>query len=275
MRGVLPVAVHGALGRMGTTVTRLVIEAQDLQLTGASEKEGHPDLGCDVGEKLGLGRRGVKLSSRLKEVIGKAKVVIDFTSPAATLALARVAAPAGKAMVIGTTGWKEEERKRLIGILSPVPAVLASNMSVGMNLLFRMVGEFARALGPGYDLEIVEAHHRRKKDAPSGTALELARQLAAATGRKLKDVVLYGRQGMTGERDPQTICIHAVRGGDTVGDHTVLFCGPGERVELRHRAESRATFAQGSLRAARFAATAKPGLYTMQDVLAFGGELQG
>ncbi len=256
-------AVSGAAGAMGLRVIALIASAPDMELAAAVDRPDHPDLGRDAGLLARVGELGVPLAA---ELTGKPDVAIDFSAPAATLALARRCADLGVPLLIGTTGLPAEARAEIEdAVARRIPVLVAANMSLGINLLLRLVETAARAL-PGYDVEIVEAHHRRKKDAPSGTAKELARRLLEALGRG-EEALLYGREGMVGARTGEEIAIHAVRGGDIVGDHTVLFAGDGERIELTHRATSRDVFAGGALRAARFLATQQPGLYSMQDVL--------
>ncbi len=266
----IKIIVTGACGRMGRRIARMVIEQEDVELAGVVERKDHPSLGKDMGEILGLGSIGVVLEDDLKKVVDKGKVIIDFTYPEATLGHLKLAGEQHKAMVIGTTGFGEDQISELKSLAKNLPCVFSPNMSVGVNLLFEIAGQVAEVLGNDYDMEIVEAHHRHKKDAPSGTAKKLAEILAKARGQNLEKVAVYGRRGITGERAKETIGIHAVRGGDIVGDHTVIFAGPAERIELVHRAHSRDTFARGAVRAARFAAKALPGLYSMRDVLKKG-----
>ncbi len=263
----IKIIVTGACGRMGKRIAEMIIEQKDMELAGAVEREEHPSLGRDIGEILGRGQTGVLLQDDLKKVIDRGEVIIDFTHPEATLGHLKLAGEHHKAIVIGTTGFGEERLAEVRDLAKNIPCVLSPNMSVGVNLLFKIAGQAARVLGDDYDIEIVEAHHRHKKDAPSGTAKKLAEILAEAVGRDLPEVAIYGRQGITGERPKESIGIHAVRGGDIVGDHTVIFAGPGERIELTHRAHSRDVFVWGAIRAARFLATASPGLYSMQDIL--------
>jgi len=261
------VIVAGAAGRMGGLIMRAVLDSPELTLAGAFERPGHPETGRDAGLAAGLGETGLQLADSLDAVLDAGDVVIDFTAPVATLANLEKAARSGKAMVIGTTGLSPEQVDRLGELAAGTRVVFAPNMSVGVNLLFRIVGDVARILGPGFDLEIVEAHHRLKKDAPSGTAMKLAEVLARATGRNLKDCAVYGREGMVGQRRDDEIAVLAVRAGDIVGDHTVTFGGIGERIEITHRAHSRETFARGAARAAGWIVSQAPGLYDMQDVL--------
>ncbi len=263
----IKIIVSGAGGRMGKMIIACAEDEEGIEITGAVDRPGHPDLGSDAGELSGRGKIGVLLVDDLSGVIGEGDVVIDFSSPVSSLANAGVAAKYRKSLVVGTTGFLPEEEKRLEESVRGIACVFSPNMSVGVNLFFKLVEEVAGKLGDEYDIEIVEAHHRLKKDAPSGTAMELARCAAAGRRRNLTDIAVYGREGMVGERPRGQIGIHAVRAGDIVGDHTIIFSTPGERMELIHRAHSRNTFARGSLRAARFVVAAPPGLYSMQDVL--------
>ena len=261
------VIVCGISGRMGGRLARLVSESEDLALVGGTERAGHAAIGEDVSGVLGGKATGLKVTDDLSRIIERGDVVIDFTAPAATLETARICAEVGRAMVVGTTGWSGEQRSQFEEAVRTIPCVFAPNYSVGVNVLFRLVEEAARILGDEYDVEIVEAHHRFKKDAPSGTALGLAEAAARGLNRNLNEVAVYGRAGMVGERRREEIGIHAIRAGDIVGQHTVLFGGIGEQVELAHKAQSRDTFAQGALRAARFVVKKPPGLYDMRDVL--------
>lgn len=261
------VVVCGVAGRMGKRLASLVLESDDLELAGGTEMPGHPAIGRDIGELIGAPALGLAVSDSLAAVVDKAQVVIAFTLPEATLADAAVCAAQGKAMVVGTTGFTEEQQTEFKRRVRPIPCVFAPNYSTAMNLLFKLVEEAALILGDEYDVEVVEAHHRFKVDAPSGTALRLAEKAAEGLGRNLDEVAVHGRQGIVGARTRKEIGIHALRAGDLVGDHTVLFGAPGECLELRHRATSRDAFAQGALRAARFVAGAEPKLYSMWDVL--------
>ena len=262
----MKVAINGAAGAMGKRLIALLRETDDLQLVAALDRQDHPDLGKDAGLLAGGEPLGVMLSDELS---AHPDVLVDFSAPEATVARAAECAEKGVAVVIGTTGLTAEQRDRIERqVAAKVPVLLAPNMSLGVNVLFGLVERVARALGDGYDIEIVEAHHRRKKDAPSGTALELGRRIARALDRDPEAVLCYGRQGPVGARKPEEIAIHAVRGGDIVGDHTVVFAAEGERLELTHRASSRDVFAHGALRAARFLAGKPPGLYSMAHVLA-------
>ncbi|HID12191.1 MAG TPA: 4-hydroxy-tetrahydrodipicolinate reductase [Candidatus Latescibacteria bacterium] len=263
----IQVIVQGAAGRMGSCIARLVLEAEDLKLAGATERPGHPAVGRDVGEVLGVGKAGVEVGDNLRDVVKAGEVVVNFTTPEATVEAARICGERGRAMVVGTTGLSQEQLEAFRDAVTPIPCVFSPNFSVGVNVLFRIAEEVARILGPGYDVEIVEAHHRFKKDAPSGTAKRLAQAVAKGLGRDWEQAAVYGREGMVGERRPEEIGVHAIRAGDIVGEHIVLFGGMGERVELVHRASSREAFAQGALRAVRFVVGAEPGLYDMGDVL--------
>jgi len=260
------VIVNGAAGRMGRAIIALAGEDPELEIVGAIGASGHPDLGKDAGSTAGVSPLGVAITSDLGQVIADGDVVIDFSQKRSTLDCVEVASGARKAVVIGTTGLAEEEIARVKKAAEKIPVVLSPNMSIGVNVLFKIAEETAKKL-KGYDVEIIEVHHNKKKDAPSGTAGKLAQVIANATGRDISRDAVYGRKGMVGERKPSEIGIHAARAGDIVGEHTAIFAGPGERVELTHRAHSRNTFASGALRAARFAAAAQPGFYTMADVL--------
>ncbi|HEA46973.1 MAG TPA: 4-hydroxy-tetrahydrodipicolinate reductase [bacterium] len=259
--------VSGACGRMGSSIIGTIVNDEEIKLVGALERKGHPNFGKDAGEVNGLGRLGVLISDDLEHIIDEGEVLIEFTDPDTTLNHLRIAIEHNKAMVIGTTGFGDEQLKEIKEIAAQIPCVMAPNMSVGVNLLFKLAKDIAPVLGNDYDIEIVEAHHRKKKDAPSGTAIKIAEILAKALGRSLKEIGVYGRKGTTGERTKKEIGIHAVRAGDIVGEHTITFAGTGERLEITHRAHSRDTFAQGAMRAVKFVIKAKKGLYDMQDVL--------
>ncbi len=253
------VAIIGAAGRMGRELCNAALEADDIVLAGGTVEPGAPELGADLGELCGRGRAGV---SAAEDPPDEAEVLIEFTTPEATVEHLSYRRP----LVIGTTGLSDEQRARVEEAAHRVPIVLAPNMSVGVNLLREVVRELSRKLGSGFDIEVVEAHHRGKKDAPSGTALLLSR--AAAEGRRqdLAEVAVYGREGVAPRKEGE-IGVHAVRGGAVVGEHRVLFYSEAEEVEVAHRALSRRTFAEGALRAARFVLRAQPGLYSMRDVL--------
>jgi 4-hydroxy-tetrahydrodipicolinate reductase len=259
--------VSGAAGRMGGRIIHMLEEAQGITLTGALEQPASSQLGKDVGEVTGLPKKGIPVSGSLAEVLPQGDVLIEFTYPEPTLEHLKEVAAAGKAMVIGTTGLNPQQLGELKGLAEKTRVVFAPNMSVGVNLMFNVVENIARVLNDGYDVEIVEAHHRLKKDAPSGTALKLAQVIAQALGRDLEKVGVYGRKGITGERTKDEIGIMTVRAGDIVGEHTVTFCGIGERLEVIHRAHNRDNFARGAVRAAQWIVAQSPGLYDMQDVL--------
>lgn len=262
----LRIAVAGSGGRMGRTLVEAVLGAPDMRLAAALEQAGHSLVGRDAGECCGT-PCAVPIVANLDDALPGADCLIDFTRPVGTMEHLRACERHGVALVIGTTGFSLEQRRAVEDAAQRIPIVLAPNMSVGVNLVFKLVDAAARVLSEGYDVEIIEAHHRHKIDAPSGTALRLGEVAARATGRELADCAVYGRHGVTGERDAQTIGFATVRGGDIVGDHTVMFAGPGERVEIVHKAASRAPYAEGALRAARFLARRKSGLFDMQDVL--------
>ncbi len=260
----LRIGINGAAGRMGRRLVALVSAAEDMNLVRALEREGHESIGKDAGELAGAGNLGVAITTTLE---AGADVLIDFSSPESTVARAQDCAKLRTALVVGTTGLSPQQVSALKRSARAIPCVYAPNMSVGLNVLSGLVKAAAAALGPDYDVEVIEAHHRFKKDAPSGTALKLARDAADGLQRDLDEVAVYGRHGHTGERTASEIGLHAIRAGDIVGEHTVLFGALGEHVELRHSAHTRDTFARGALRAARFAAGKKPGMYSMEDVL--------
>ena len=263
----LEITLVGAAGRMGQRITAAIAEGEDTRLAGAVEAAGHPSLGRDAGLVAGIASLGVTISDNLPTEVEKCNVVIDFSLPECAVRTAGVCAEHGLPMVTGVTGLSSEQQDKLSRAAVKIPLVCAPNMSVGVNLMFKIVGQVARVLGDSFDVEIVETHHRFKQDAPSGTAKRLVEIIAEVLGRNLKRDVCYGRQGITGERDRRQIAVHALRAGDVVGEHTVVFGALGERFEVTHKAHSRDTFARGSLVAARFAANAEPGLYDMQDVL--------
>ena len=260
------VAVAGATGRMGQMLIQALYASGDCRLTGALERAGSPALGQDAGASTGWAS-GVCITADLEAGLQGAQALIDFTRPEATLEHLRVCQKKGVALVIGTTGFTDAQKARIAQAAQEIPIVFAPNMSVGFNVTFKLLEMAAKSLSTGYDIEIIEAHHRHKVDAPSGTALKMGEIIAAALGRNLKDCAVYERHGHTGERDPSTIGFATIRGGDIVGDHTALFAGTGERIEISHKSSSRAGYAQGALRAARFLAGRKNGLYDMFDVL--------
>ena len=263
--------IAGAGGRMGGRIVQLINETQDMTVVGAFEKADHPLVNKDLGESLGLGKMGLSIASDLKQVIDRGEVIIDFTFHTASMEHLRTAASCGKPIVIGSTGFTGEEMEEVKILCQSVPCVLAPSMSVGVNVLFKMVGDVARALGEGFDIEIFEVHHKMKKDAPSGTAMKLAQILAQARSQDLEKVAVYERKGIIGERKPEEIGIQTFRAGDIIGEHTVLFGGMGERIEITHRAHSRDTFVRGALRATRWIMGQKNGLYDMHDVLGLTG----
>ena len=263
---VLRVAVAGASGRMGRMLIEAIANADDLALAGALDVPGSAMLGQDAAGFLGR-TSGVAITSDLRAGLANAQVLIDFTRPEGTLAHLAVCRELGVKMVIGTTGFSDAQRAEIAAQAEHLAIVMAPNMSIGVNVVLKLLDSAARALAQGYDIEVIEAHHRHKVDAPSGTALKMGEVLAAALGRDLKDCAVYAREGITGERDPSTIGFTAIRGGDMVGDHTVLFAGTGERIEITHRSTSRANYTQGSLRAARFVAGRARGLFGMNEVL--------
>lgn len=262
----LPIAVAGASGRMGRMLVEAIVRAGDCRLAGALDIAGSPAIGQDAGAFLGQ-RTGVAVTSDLRQGLAAARVLIDFTRPEGTMAHLALCREMGLAAVVGTTGLSAEHKQQIAQIAQSIAIVLSPNMSAGVNVMLKLLDMAARALNEGYDIEIIEAHHRHKVDAPSGTALQMGEVVARALGRDLAQCAVYAREGITGERDPSTIGFASVRGGDIVGDHTVLFAGTGERIEITHRSASRATYAQGSLRAARFLADKQRGLFDMHDVL--------
>ncbi|MGH7233003.1 MAG: 4-hydroxy-tetrahydrodipicolinate reductase [Nitrospiraceae bacterium] len=263
----IKVVVAGAAGRMGGRLVALLKESAALKLTGAIERKGHVSIGEDAGEVAGCGRIGISIGDDFSAVIGQGEVTIDFSSPVATLEHLRIAAQHRRPMVVGTTGLSAHDLAELRSLARHIPCVFSPNMSVGVNVIFKVIAEMAKTFGEDYDIEVIEAHHRLKKDAPSGTALKMAEVLAKAVNRDLDQVGVYARKGLIGERNAGEIGIQTIRAGDIVGDHTVLFGGMGERIEVTHRVQNRDTFARGALRAARWVVKQPPGLYDMQDVL--------
>ncbi|MDR1853901.1 MAG: 4-hydroxy-tetrahydrodipicolinate reductase [Azoarcus sp.] len=260
------VAIAGASGRMGKMLIEAALADPGVCLAAAFDRLGSPVIGRDAGEALGA-VTGVKIGDEAGAAIAVADCLIDFTRPEGTLSHLSHVVKLGKTAVIGTTGFDAAGRDKIAEAARIVPIVFAPNMAVGVNAVFRLLDVAARILSDGYDVEVIEAHHRFKVDAPSGTALRMGEVVAKALGRDLRKDAIYGREGVTGERDPQTIGFSSIRGGDVVGDHTVLFAGIGERIEITHKSGSRMPYALGSLRAARFLAGRKPGLFDMQDVL--------
>jgi 4-hydroxy-tetrahydrodipicolinate reductase len=260
------ICVAGASGRMGRMLIEAVWQAPDCQLSGALDVAGSPALGTDPIAFLGQSS-GVVMTSDLQKGISNSDVVIDFTRPLGTLAHLKVCQERGVNLVIGTTGFTDEQKAEIAAAAQKIAIVMAPNMSVGVNVTLKLLEMAAKSLSHGYDIEIIEAHHRHKVDAPSGTALKMGEVIASALGRDLKDCAVYAREGVTGERDPSSIGFASIRGGDIVGDHTVLFAGTGERIEISHKSSSRVSYAQGSLCAARFLQGHKTGLFDMADVL--------
>ena len=260
------IAIAGASGRMGQMLIEAVGASIDCELVGALDVAGSPAIGLDAMAFLGRSS-GVLIGADLKAALAGADILIDFTRPEGTLAHLRVCRELGVKLVIGTTGFSEVQKAEIAAAGQDIAIVMAPNMSVGVNVTLKLLEMAAKALATGYDIEIIEAHHRHKVDAPSGTALKMGEVIAQALGRDLKECAVYAREGVTGERDPSSIGFAAIRGGDIVGDHTVLFAGTGERIEISHKSSSRATYAQGSLRAAQFLAGHSRGLFDMFDVL--------
>ena len=263
----LPVAIIGAAGRMGRTLVRMVHAEDGMRVTAAVEREDVPHVGADAGTLAGVGEIGVNVEDSLDRALDVSDVCIDFTLPGPTVEHAEACRSRRRALVIGTTGLSADQRSKLEDAARDIAIMHAPNMSVGVNLCFKLLDIAARALGDSVDIEIIEAHHRNKVDAPSGTAVRMGEIIAGALGRDLADCAVYGREGHTGIRDRRTIGFETIRAGDIVGEHTVMFGGEGERIELTHRAASRANFAAGALRAARWVVQRPPGLYDMQDVL--------
>ena len=262
----LRIAIAGSSGRMGRTLIETVLQSPDAELGAALEIHGSPALGRDAGELVGS-PCGVKVTDDVAAALKGCDALIDFTRPEGTLGHLAACRRLGVRAVIGTTGFDAAGKDAIAAAAREIPVVFAPNMSVGVNATLKLIELAAQILREGYDVEIIEAHHRHKVDAPSGTALRMGEVVAKALGRDLGQCAVYGREGVTGERQASTIGFATVRGGDIVGDHTVMFAGTGERVEITHRSSSRATYAEGALRAARFLAGRKNGLYDMQDVL--------
>ena len=265
----LKIGIPGAAGRMGAILVRQVQETDGCRVVGASEAAGNDALGRDAGELAGVGAIGVPIGADPAAMFAAADAVLDFTLPAATARHAELAAATATGLIVGTTGLGAREQQALEAAARAVPVVQAPNMSLCVNLLFRLTEQVAGLLDADYDIEILEMHHRHKVDAPSGTALGLGRAAARGRGVALDDVAVRGRDGMTGARERGAIGFAALRGGDVVGDHAVIFAAEGERLELSHRSASRQTYARGALRAALWTRGRAPGLYTMADVLGF------
>jgi len=261
------IGIVGAAGRMGRNLIQATLDREGTRLTAAVDRPGGSLIGADAGELVGAGATGVRLRDDLEAVVGETDVVIDFTLPDATAANLDACRGSGTAMVIGTTGHDDQQLAAIRAAAGEIPVVFAPNYSAGVNLTFKLLDIAARALGDAFDVEIVEAHHRHKVDAPSGTAKRMGEVVADALGRTLDECAVYGREGHTGERDSRTIGFETIRAGDIVGEHTVMFAGTGERVEIAHKASSRMTFASGAVRAALWVSGRDAGLYDMQDVL--------
>jgi 4-hydroxy-tetrahydrodipicolinate reductase len=260
------IAIAGASGRMGRMLIEAVHNADDCRLAGALDLASSPAIGNDASAFLGHAS-GVNITADLHTGLKNTRFLIDFTRPEGTMAHLKVCRELGVGLIIGTTGLTEAHKAEIAAVAKDIPVMLSPNMSVGVNVTLKLLEMGAKALATGYDIEIVEAHHRHKVDAPSGTALKMGEVIAEALGRDLKDCAVYERYGHTGERDPSSIGFATVRGGDIVGDHTVLFAGIGERIEISHKSSSRVSYAQGALRAVRYLADKKNGLYDMFDVL--------
>jgi 4-hydroxy-tetrahydrodipicolinate reductase len=261
------VAVAGASGKMGGRLIHLLNASGDLTVAGGLERPGHPALGKDLGEVVGLGTLGVPLSDDLKALVPHIDLLFEFTVPAASLEHVRVMAEHGKPMVLGTTGFAPDQLAEIRSLAGRMPLFMAPNMSPAINVMYKLIADAARLLGADFDIEILEAHHRYKVDAPSGTAARMAEILAQSLGRDLEKVAVHGRHGIVGQRKDEEIAILSIRAGDLTGDHTVTFGGIGERLEIVHRTQSRDAFGRGALRAARWIVQQKPGLYDMQDLL--------
>ncbi len=259
-------AIAGSAGRMGRTLIEAVLNDQNAALTAALEHAANPSLGKDAGESLGT-PCGVRISADILAAVSAADCLIDFTRPEGTLLHLAACRQHGIGMIIGTTGFSPAEKETIAAAAKEIPIVFAPNMAVGVNAVFKLLDVAARILDSGYDIEVIESHHRHKVDAPSGTALRMGEVVAAALGRDLSECAVYGREGHTGERPATQIGFSAIRGGDIVGDHTVLFAGTGERIEITHKAASRMSYALGALRAGRFLQGKSSGLFDMQDVL--------
>lgn len=261
------VAITGAAGRMGRSLIKACHDAEGVLVGAALERNGSQLIGVDAGELGGVGKLDVHVTDSLSQVINDFDVLIDFTHPDAAMEHAKICCAAGRRLVIGTTGFSQEQRQRLSIIARETALVLAPNMSIGVNLCFKLLSMAAQVLGDEVDVEIIEAHHRHKVDAPSGTALRMGEVVAQALGRDLNETAVYARQGITGERDRKTIGFSTIRAGDIVGEHTVMFAGAGERIEITHKASSRMTFANGAVRAAKWVNQQSKGQFDMQDVL--------
>ena len=267
----IKIGVVGAAGRMGKTIVSCIEDTDGVALCCGTEMTGNPALGQDVGELAGIGKKNIALHDDLAEMMRTCDVVIDFSTPDSSMRTLKEAVVQKKSVVFGTTGFSEAERDQIQQAAKTIRCVSAPNMSIGVNVLFKVAGDVAKILGDAYDIEIVEAHHKFKKDAPSGTAVRLSEVVADALKRDLNEVGVYGRKGFSEGRGPKEIGVHTLRAGDIIGEHRVMFGGMGETVEIFHRAQSRETFARGSIRAAQWVVDQPPGLYDMQDVLGLRG----
>lgn len=263
----IKVVVCGGCGKMGSKVAQLIHQNKDMELVGIIESPSHTDKGKDWGMSVGLSNTEIIIKDNLEEIIQNTDQVVEFTNPKVSLQHLKIVSKYKKAMIMGTTGFSPEEIERINKLAQGIPFLLSPNMSLGVNLLFKLAAETAAALGDDYDIEIVEAHHRFKKDAPSGTAKKLAQEIAKAKGLNLDEVAIYGREGMIGERKRGEIGIHSIRSGDITGEHTVMFTALGERLELTHKAHSLDTFAYGTIQAIKFMEGKSPSFYEMKDVL--------
>jgi len=263
----IKVVVCGGCGKMGSKVAQLINQNEDMTLVGVIESPSHPDTGKDWGTTIGLGKTDIIISDNLEETIQKADQVVEFTNPPVSIQHLEIASKYKKAMIVGTTGFSSEEIEKIKNLASDIPFLLSPNMSLGVNLLFKLAAEIATVLRDDYDIEIMEAHHRFKKDAPSGTAKKLAQEIARAKNINLDEVAIYGREGLIGERKRGEIGIHSIRSGDITGEHTVMFTTLGERLELTHKVHSRDTFAYGTIQAIKFMEDKPAGFYEMKDVL--------
>jgi len=261
------VVVCGGCGRMASKVAQLIYQDNELKLTGIVESPTHPDIGKDWGATVGQGKTGIMVVDDLEAIIQDADQIVEFTNPKVSLQHLEIVAKYKKTMIIGTTGFSAEEIAKMKSLSQNIPFLFSPNMSLGVNLLFKLAAETAVSLGDNYDIEIIESHHRFKKDAPSGTAKKLAQEIAKAKNINLDEVGIYGRQGLIGERKREEIGIHSIRGGDITGEHIVMFTALGERIELTHKAHSRDTFAHGTIQAIKFMEGKPASFYEMKDVL--------
>jgi len=261
------VIVCGGCGKMGSKVAQLIYQNKDMELVGIIESPSHPDKGKDWGMSVGLGKTRVIITDDLEGIIQKADQIVEFTNPQVSIQHLEIVYKYKKAMIMGTTGFLPEETEKIKNLASDIPFLLSPNMSLGVNLLFKLAVEVTAILNDNYDIEIIETHHRFKKDAPSGTAKKLAQEIAKVKGVNLDEVAIYGRKGITGERKKGEIGIHSIRSGDITGEHTVMFTTLGERLELTHKAHSRDTFAHGTIQAIKFLEAKPAGFYKMKDVL--------